>query len=156
MRDTDSTGTKQEQTNNEVKIPLAVPGTPVTVRDRLLIILSLLSLYFVWGGTYLGIRIALQGFPPFILAGVRQLSAGILLYIFLRIRKNAPPTRSQWLATILVGGLLLVIANGGVGFAEQWVSSGLAALALDAIPLWTAHFSGLFHGSPTRIDWSRP
>src|SRR3989442_3508133 len=154
MRDTNSTGTKQEQANNnEVKIPVAVPGTPVTVRDRLLIILSLLSLYFVWGGTYLGIRIALQSFPPFILAGVRQLSAGILLYIFLRIRKNAPPTRSQWLAAILVGGLLLVIGNGGVGFAEQWVSSGLAALALGAIPLWTALFSGLFGRWPTRIEW---
>lgn len=154
MRDTNSTGTKQEQAdNNEVKIPLAVPATPLTVRDRLLIILSLFSLYFVWGGTYLGIRIALQSFPPFILAGVRQLSAGILLYIFLRIRKNAPPTRSQWLAAILVGGLLLVIGNGGVGFAEQWVSSGLAALALGAIPLWTALFSGLFGRWPTRIEW---
>src|SRR5258708_33824509 len=143
MRDTDSTGTKQEQTNNEVKIPLAVPGTPVTVRDRLLIILSLLSLYFVWGGTYLGIRIALQGFPPFILAGVRQLSAGLLLYIFLRIRKNAPPTRSQWLAAILGGGIFLVIATGGVGFAEQWLSSVFAPQPLGTIRLGTTLCSGL-------------
>jgi drug/metabolite transporter (DMT)-like permease len=53
----------------------------------------------------------------------------------------------------VVGGLLLVVGNGGVVFAEQWVSSGLAALALGAIPLWAAVFSGLFGRWPTRIEW---
>src|SRR5579864_7055071 len=151
MRDTDSTGTKQEQTNNnEVKTPLAVPGTPITVRDRLLIILSLLSLYFVWGGTYLGIRIALQSYPPFILAGVRQLSAGILLYIFLRIRKNAPPTRSQWLAAILVGGLFgrwptriewFGLGLGFVGLVLLNLENGLHANPIGAIALLIAPMS---------------
>jgi drug/metabolite transporter (DMT)-like permease len=151
------TETKQEQAqNNEVNNSSAVPtspAAPATVRNRLLIILSLLALYLLWGGTYLGMRIALEGFPPFILAGVRQLTAGVVLYLFLRIRKSAPPTRSQWLAAILVGGLLLVFGNGGVVFAEQWVSTGLAALALGAIPLWAALFSGLFGRWPTRIEW---
>jgi len=123
------------------------------MRKRVFIILSLLSLYFLWGGTYLAMRIALQGFPPFILAGVRQLTAGILLFIFLRLRKHALPTGKQWLTAIVVGGLLLVVGNGGVVFAEQWVSSGLAALALGAIPLWAAVFSGLFGRWPTRIEW---
>jgi drug/metabolite transporter (DMT)-like permease len=156
MRDIDSTETKQEQTeneNNEEKTSLDVPAAPSTMRKRLLIILSLLSLYFIWGGTYLGMRIALQGFPPFILAGVRQLTAGIILFLFLRLRKHEPPTRKQWLTAIVVGGLLLVVGNGGVVFAEQWVSSGLAALALGAIPLWAAVFSGLFGRWPTRIEW---
>jgi drug/metabolite transporter (DMT)-like permease len=98
-------------------------------------------------------RIALQGFPPFILAGVRQLTAGIILFLFLRLRKHESPTRKQWLTAIVVGGLLLVVGNGGVVFAEQWVSSGLAALALGAIPLWAAVFSGLFGRWPTRIEW---
>src|SRR5712692_11710461 len=156
MRDIDSTETKQEQTeneNNEKKISLAVPVSPSSMRKPLLIILSLLSLYFIWGGTYLAMRIALQGFPPFILAGVRQLTAGIILFLFLRLRKHESPTRKQWLTAIVVGGLLLVVGNGGVVFAEQWVSSGLAALALGAIPLWTALFSGLFGRWPTRIEW---
>src|SRR5712692_3031987 len=156
MRDIDSTETKQEQTeneNNEKKISLAVPVSPSSMRKPLLIILSLLSLYFIWGGTYLAMRIALQGFPPFILAGVRQLTAGIILFLFLRLRKHESPTRKQWLTAIIVGGLLLVVGNGGVVFAEQWVSSGLAALALGAIPLWTALFSGLFGRWPRPIEW---
>src|SRR6266568_420463 len=156
MRDIDSTETRLEQVENEhnvEKTSLAVGSSPSSVRKRLLIILSLLSLYFIWGGTYLAMRIALQGFPPFILAGVRQLTAGILLFLFLRLRKHELPTRKQWLTAIVVGGLLLVVGNGGVVFAEQWVSSGLAALALGAIPLWAAVFSGLFRRWPTRIEW---
>ena len=156
MRDIDSTETKLEQVeqeNNAEKASLAVGSSPSTMRQRILIILSLLSLYFLWGGTYLAMRIALHGFPPFILAGVRQLTAGIILFLVLWLRKHELPTRKQWLTAIVVGGLLLVVGNGGVVFAEQWVSSGLAALALGAIPLWTALFSGLFGRWPTRIEW---
>jgi drug/metabolite transporter (DMT)-like permease len=156
MRDIDSTETRLEQVEHEhnaQNTALAVESSSSNMRKRMFIILSLLSLYFLWGGTYLAMRIALQGFPPFILAGVRQLTAGILLFIFLRLRKHALPTRKQWLAAIVVGGLLLVVGNGGVVFAEQWVSSGLAALALGAIPLWAAVFSGLFGRWPTRIEW---
>ncbi len=156
MRDIDSTKTKHEQTGHEMsetETSLAVPAGSSSMRKRLLIILSLLSLYFIWGGTYLAMRIALHGFPPFILAGVRQLTAGIILFLFLRLRKHESPTRKQWLTAVVVGGLLLVVGNGGVVFAEQWVSSGLAALALGAIPLWAALFSGLFGRWPTRIEW---
>ena len=156
MRDIDSTETRQALVENEdniEKASLVVGSSPSTMRKRIFIILSLLSLYFLWGGTYLAMRIALQGFPPFILAGVRQLTAGILLFLFLWLRKCALPTRKQWLTAIVVGGLLLVVGNGGVVFAEQWVSSGLAALALGAIPLWAAVFSGLFGRWPTRMEW---
>ena len=156
MSDIDSTETRLEQVEhktNVVNTALAVESSSSNMRKRMFIILSLLSLYFLWGGTYLAMRIALQGFPPFILAGVRQLTAGILLFIFLLLRKQALPTRKQWLTAIVVGGLLLVVGNGGVVFAEQWVSSGLAALALGAIPLWAAVFSGLFGRWPTRIEW---
>src|SRR6266704_7007200 len=113
MRDISASATKQEQAENDsitVETPAVVskaPAAPLTVHDRVLIILSLLSLYFIWGGTYLAMRIALEGFPPFILAGVRQLTAGILLFLFLRLRKHALPTRKQWLTAIVVGGLLL-------------------------------------------------
>ncbi|MGZ3622475.1 MAG: drug/metabolite exporter YedA [Ktedonobacteraceae bacterium] len=156
MREIDSTETRQtqvEQENNAEKASLIVGSSSSTMRQRIVIILSLLSLYFLWGGTYLAMRIALHGFPPFILAGVRQLTAGIILFLVLWLRKHELPTRKQWLTAIVVGGLLLVVGNGGVVFAEQWVSSGLAALALGAIPLWTALFSGLFGRWPTRIEW---
>jgi len=156
MRDIDSAETRLERVKNEnnaEKTSLAVRSSSSTMRKRIFIILSLLSLYFLWGGTYLAMRIALQGFPPFILAGVRQLTAGIILFLVLWLRKHELPTRKQWLTAIVVGGLLLVVGNGGVVFAEQWVSSGLAALALGAIPLWAALFSGLFGRWPTRIEW---
>ena len=156
MRDIDSTENRQVQVEAEdhtEESSLVVGKSPSTMRKRIFIILSLLSLYFLWGGTYLAMRIALQGFPPFILAGVRQLTAGLLLFVFLWLRKHELPTRKQWLTAIVVGGLLLVVGNGGVVFAEQWVSSGLAALALGAIPLWAAVFSGLFGRWPSRIEW---
>jgi drug/metabolite transporter (DMT)-like permease len=156
MRDIDSTETRQTQVEYEKdteKITSIVRSSPSIIRQRIFIILSLLSLYFLWGGTYLAMRIALQGFPPFILAGVRQLTAGVILFLVLWLRKHELPTRKQWLTAIIVGGLLLVVGNGGVVFAEQWVSSGLAALALGAIPLWAAVFSGLFGRWPTRIEW---
>ncbi len=153
MRDSHSTEIDREQVANE-NVENPSPALPVApTHKRLMIILSLLALYILWGGTYLGMRVALGGFPPFIMAGVRQLTAGIVLYLFLRVRGNARPTRSQWLAAALVGGLLLVCGNGGVAFAEQWVSSGLSALALGAIPLWAALFSGLFGRWPTRVEW---
>ena len=152
MSNSHTTEIKQEQVANaDLKTPSTVSVTPIG--SRLMIILSLLALYFLWGGTYLGMRFALQGFPPFIMAAVRQLSAGVILYLFLRVRGNPRPTRAQWLAAALVGGLLLVGGNGVVSFAEQWVSSGLAALALGAVPLWAALFSGLFGRWPTRIEW---
>jgi drug/metabolite transporter (DMT)-like permease len=152
MSDSHTTEIKQEQlANADLKTSSTVAVT--SVHSRLMIILSLLALYLLWGGTYLGMRYALQGFPPFIMAAVRQLSAGVILYLFLRVRGNPRPTRAQWLAAALVGGLLLVGGNGIVSFAEQWVSSGLAALALGAVPLWAALFSGLFGRWPTRVEW---
>src|ERR1700730_10318386 len=135
------------------EIQLSSSATATPPHKRLVIILSLISLYTLWGGTYLGMRIALEGFPPFFVAGFRQLIAGIILYVFLRLRGAARPTRAQWLGALVVGGLLLVVGNGGVVYAEQWVSSGLAALALGAIPLWAALFSGLFGRWPLPIEW---
>lgn len=148
---------KSQLSETKALAPTTDPVAPGSATQpqpkRLFIILSLLSLYTLWGGTYLGMRIALEGFPPFFVAGFRQLLAGIILYVFLRSRGAARPTRAQWLGAAIVGGLLLVIGNGGVVFAEQWVSSGLAALALGAIPLWAALFSGLFGRWPRPIEW---
>lgn len=152
MGDSHLTETARVQVTSDEARPLSsVPVAPA--QNRLLIVLSLIALYTLWGGTYLGMRIALEGFPPFFVAGVRQLTAGIILYVFLRLRGAVRPTRAQWLGALVVGGLLLVVGNGGVVFAEQWVSSGLAALALGAIPLWAALFSGLFGRWPRPIEW---
>lgn len=123
------------------------------MRDRIGIALALLALYLIWGSTYLAMRYALEGFPPFLMGGIRFILAGSLLYIFLRIRGLPRPDRSQWAGSALVGILLLGGGNGGVAFAEQWVASGLAAVAIAAVPLWTALFVGVMGRWPTRLEW---
>ncbi len=117
------------------------------------ILLSLFALYVIWGSTYLGMRFALESFPPFLMAGIRFVIAGTLLYTFLRIRGTPAPTRKQILGSAIIGILLLAGGNGGVSFAEQWVSSGLAAVGIAAVPLWAALFIGLMGRWPKRIEW---
>jgi drug/metabolite transporter (DMT)-like permease len=121
---------------------------------RVKVLIALLSVYFIWGSTYLAIRIALEGFPPFIMAAIRFLTTGIGLYIVLRIRGVPAPDRSQWKGAAIVGGLLLLGGNGGVVFAEQWVASGLAALGVATVPLWTVLFAGIWKRWPARLEWA--
>ncbi len=116
-------------------------------------VFSLFSLYLIWGSTYLGMRISLEGFPPFLLSGIRFLIAGGILYAVLRLRGVPSPGRKEWAAAIVLGALLLVGGNGGVVFAEQWVASGLAALGIAAVPLWAALFFGLWGRWPRRLEW---
>jgi|SRR5579875_274339 drug/metabolite transporter (DMT)-like permease len=122
-------------------------------QNHLAVIIALISIYILWGGTYLGMRIALQGFPPFLLAGTRNLTAGVLMFAFLRARGAPVPARKEWLGAALIGALLLIGGNAGVTFAEQWVASGLAAVAIGAVPLWAALFAGFFGRWPTRFEW---
>lgn len=128
-------------------------ATPRSLTDpRFLIPLALLALYVIWGSTYLGIRFALESWPPFLLAGVRFLGAGVALYGFLRWRGMAPPTREQWRNAAFTGLLLLGLGNGLVCFAEQRVSSGIAAVAVASMPLFAALFSGMYGEWPHRRE----
>lgn len=119
---------------------------------RLLIPLALLALYVIWGSTYLGIRYALESYPPFLLAGVRFLGAGVVMYTFLRWRGLAPPTPRQWRNAAITGVLLLLGGNGLVCYAEETVSSGIAAVAVASMPLFAAVFSGLYGQWPNRRE----
>lgn len=118
----------------------------------LLIPLSLLALYIIWGSTYLAIRYALESYPPFMLAGLRFLVAGVLLFGFLRLRGIAAPSARQWRNAAVTGILLLGFGNGLVCFAEQRVSSGIAAVAVASMPLFVAVFSSLYGEWPTRRE----
>ncbi|MGH8171668.1 MAG: drug/metabolite exporter YedA [Rhodanobacteraceae bacterium] len=120
---------------------------------RVLVPVALVSLYLVWGSTYLAIRIALESYPPFLMAGVRFLAAGGVLYAFLRWRGMAAPTRAQWGNATITGLLLLGFGNGLVCFAEQSVASGLAAVAVASMPLFAAVFGGLYGQWPRRMEW---
>lgn len=119
---------------------------------RVLIPLGLFALYVIWGSTYLGIRFALESYPPFLLAGVRFLCAGALLFGFLRLRGVALPSPRQWRNAAITGVLLLGFGNGLVCFAEEHVSSGIAAVAVASVPLFTALFSGLYGAWPSKRE----
>jgi len=112
--------------------------TMPTISLRVQIALAFLSIYTIWGSTYLAIRIAIETLPPFLMAGVRFLIAGAALYLWTRLRGTPSPTRSNWKAATIVGGLLLLGGNGGVVWAEQIVPSGLTAVLITTVPLWMA------------------
>ena len=97
---------------------------------------ALITVYIVWGSTYLAIRFAIETMPPFLMAAVRFLIAGILLYSWQRLVKNPAPTKKQWRSAAIVGIFLLLGGNGGVVWAEQHVPSGVAALMVGTAPLW--------------------
>ena len=120
----------------------------------LAIAMALAAVYLIWGSTYLAIRFALEGgFPPFLLGGIRFLIAGGLMFAFLRLRGEAAPTRAQWRNLTVMGTLLLAGGNGMVNFAEQTVSSGLAAVAVASAPIWMGVFAMMRGDKPTRVEW---
>src|SRR2546423_9698902 len=120
--------------------------------DRSRVLLALGSLYLIWGSTFLGIRIALEGYPPLMLAGLRFAIAGGVTYAWVRARGFPPPTPTQWRSSLIVG-TLLTCANACVVIAEQWVSSGVAAVAIASVPLWVALIAGLFGRWPSGGEW---
>lgn len=115
---------------------------------------SLIALYLIWGSTFLAMKFAIESFPPFLMAAIRFLSAGGLLYGVLRWRGEPHPNSREWLGAGLVGTLLLAVGNGGVAYAQQWVATGTTALAIATVPLWTAIFSGLWGQWPNRREWT--
>src|SRR5256712_2299756 len=114
-----------------------VPAVPVlTLRIR--IALAFLSIYTIWGSTYLAIRFAIETLPPFLMAAIRFLIAGGVLYAWMRLRGAPRPTWTNWKAATIIGGLLLLGGNGGVTKAEQVIPSSLAAVLITIVPIWMA------------------
>src|SRR5688572_21226286 len=88
-----------------------------------LVIAAFAAVYVIWGSTYLGIRLAIDSIPPFLMAGSRFALAGAILYLVMRLRGAARPTLPQWKSAAAIGGLLLLGGNGGVSWAQQFVPS---------------------------------
>lgn len=119
--------------------------------SRAIIALAFATIYLVWGSTYLAIRIAVETLPPLAMAGVRWLLAGVLLFAIVRPREKAPLTMQNWLATGLVGTLMLLGGNGLVCWAELTVASGLAALLIATVPIWMVVLDWLFFDGPRPV-----
>src|SRR5688572_18091124 len=92
---------------------------------------ALVTVYVVWGSTYLGIMLAIRTMPPFLMSAARFLVAGALLYAWAIRRGDRAgdrPGARHWLSASIVGIGLLVVGNGGIAWAEQRVDTGSAAL----------------------------
>ncbi|HEU4335489.1 MAG TPA: EamA family transporter [Candidatus Eisenbacteria bacterium] len=106
-----------------------------------LTLLAFACIYLIWGSTYLVIRFAIETIPPLLMVGIRFLIAGALLYAWTVSRGQARrPSAREWGAATVFGGLFFLVGNGGVSWSEQRIPSGIVALLVAAIPLWTAIF----------------
>jgi drug/metabolite transporter (DMT)-like permease len=110
---------------------------PTTRPSRLLVVLAFAAVYILWGSTYLGIRLAIDTLPPFLMAATRFSLAGVILLTWSLLKgERFVSSLSQWRKALIVGGLLLLCGNGGVTWAEKYVATGLVALLVSTEPLW--------------------
>jgi drug/metabolite transporter (DMT)-like permease len=121
--------------------PTPKPGAPIW--------LGMLVLYVVWGSTYLGIAVAVDTIPPFLMAAARFVLAGAILMAWSIAREGRSfvfPSRREWRDSLIVGALLLGGGNGLVAYGELTVPSGIAALLVALMPVWVAILGGIFLG----------
>ena len=111
--------------------------------SKSLIVIALLSVYLFWGGTYLGMKFAIETIPPFLMAGIRFSIAGWILYIVYRMKGVKRPAFQEWKNAGIVGALLLLGGNGVVALAEQQVPSWIASVLIATVPLWITVFGYL-------------
>lgn len=102
-----------------------------------------IAVCILWGTTYLGIRIAVETIPPLLMAGMRWTIAGTLLAVTLRLRGERMPPVRDWGPLIVLGALLPGVGNGGVAWAEQTLSSGMAAVLVATSPFWMVGIEAL-------------
>jgi drug/metabolite transporter (DMT)-like permease len=118
-----------------------------------LVLLALIAVWVIWGSTYFAIKLALDSLPPFLMAGARSLTAGMLLYAWLRLHGVAPPTPPEWRNAAAIGVLMLTMANGAVVWAEGTIPSSLAALGVATTPLWVTLATGFLEQWPHAVEW---
>jgi drug/metabolite transporter (DMT)-like permease len=102
------------------------------------ILLAFAIIYFVWGSTFLAIRVGVREVPPFLLAGLRFLIAGLILYVWMRLRGTPSPKAREWGAASFLALLIFVFDYGLLFWAEKRVPSGIAAVMMAMIPVFMA------------------
>jgi len=118
-----------------VSAPVAGQAGQAVRPSRLWMVLAFFAIYVIWGTTYLAIRYAVETIPPLVTAGVRHTTAGLIL-LGVAWSRGFRPRREHWLAGTVLGVLFFLIGHGSLHWAEQYVSSGLAALLVASEPLW--------------------
>lgn len=114
-------------------------------RNLAMLIAAFAAVYIFWGSTYLAIKYAIETLPPFLMAGMRFTIAGAILFLIARYSKDyETPKLAHWKTSFIVGTLLLLFGNGGVVFAEKYISSSIAALLVATEPFWIVLLSWLW------------
>ena len=111
------------------------------------ILLAFAIIYFVWGSTFLAIRIGVREMPPFLMAAIRFLVAGLILLVWMLIKRASLPTLRQWRSVVVIAALIFVGDYGLVFWAEQRVPSGITAVMLATIPVFMSLSEILFLGT---------
>ncbi|MEM6645593.1 MAG: EamA family transporter [Bacteroidota bacterium] len=117
-----------------------------SARSTAVVVLAFVAVYFIWGSTYLAIRVAIETIPPLLMLSARFGLAGLLMYGWLRMRGRSAPSAQQWRQATLIGALMLGVGTGSVAWAEQYISSGLAALLVTTVPMWMVVLDWLWKG----------
>src|SRR5450755_316970 len=101
-------------------------------------LLAFAIIYFVWGSTFLAIRVGVREVPPLLLASMRFFTAGIVLFAWMRLKGTPSPSRREWVAASLLAVCIFVVDYGLLFWAEQRVPSGVAAVMMATIPVFMA------------------
>jgi drug/metabolite transporter (DMT)-like permease len=100
------------------------------------VIAAFAAVYLIWGSTYIAILVAIRDIPPFLMAGIRFFTAGLLLYIWCRVRGESIPARRSFTNISLAGVLMLFFGTTSLIWVEQYIPSGIAAIIVATVPLW--------------------
>jgi drug/metabolite transporter (DMT)-like permease len=117
-----------------------------------LLLACLAATWLIWGSTYLAIKFALVSFPPFYQMGSRFFVAGLLLFVWLKLRGRALPTIVEWRNAAIIGALLLVSGMGFTAYSEQTVASGLVVAYIAIIPIIATAMNLPFGIKPSRLE----
>jgi drug/metabolite transporter (DMT)-like permease len=109
-----------------------------------------ISVCLIWGTTYLAILVALETIPPMLLGGLRFTAAGAVLCLLVLARRGRLPPIREWARQAALGALLLGVGNGAVVWSELWIPSGIAAVAVAALPFWMSGTEAAFGGDRLR------
>jgi drug/metabolite transporter (DMT)-like permease len=129
---------------------LMVPSLRARLDVRL--VAALAAVWLIWGSTYLAMRVAVQGLPPFGMAGTRFVLAGGALLVITRIRGETMPSKRTWLVAVPVGALLFLIGNGLVVVAEQTLPSSVAAIVCATTPLVASGLAAFRGERPRKVE----
>lgn len=131
----------------------AVSPSVSTTPNRVTLWAALLSVYFLWGSTYLFIHFMTERMPPLYMASIRYIIAGGLLYSYARLTGTPRATKAEWKSAGLIGILLLTIANGCLTLGLQYIPTGMAALLGGLLPVFLLSLNWVSFGKqrPTNL-----